>query len=88
MAKANNDNTNNVIRTSEGLRDAIFDELDALRAGTSNPARANAVAKLAAGVVDTVRIEVEVQRLRVAQGKNVAPADEEPVSTLKLGKAA
>lgn len=56
-------------RTSAGLRDAIFDEIDALRAGTSNPTKANAVAKLASGVVDTVRMELEVQR----HLKNVSP---------------
>lgn len=51
-----------VIRTSAGLRDAIFDELDAIRAGSSNPTRANAVAKLATSIVETVHMEIEVQR--------------------------
>lgn len=51
-----------VNRTSAGLRDAIFDELDAIRNGTSNPTRANAVAKLAASIVETVRMEIEVQK--------------------------
>jgi hypothetical protein len=49
-------------RTSAGLRDAIFDEIDSIRNGTSNPTRANAVAKLATGIVETVRMEIEVQR--------------------------
>lgn len=51
-----------VSRTSAGLRDAIFDEIDAIRAGTSTPTRANAVAKLATGVVETVRMELEVHK--------------------------
>lgn len=51
-----------VVRTSAGLRDALFDELDALRDGSSNPARANSVAKIASGMVDTVRMEMEVQK--------------------------
>lgn len=51
-----------VNRTSAGLRDAIFDEIDAIRNGASNPTRANAVAKLATGIVETVRMELEVQR--------------------------
>ena len=56
-----------IVRTSAGLRDAIFDEIDAIRGGTSNPTRANAVAKLATGIVETVRMELEVQRhLRTA----------------------
>lgn len=63
-----------VCRTSAGLRDALFDELDALRNGTSNPTRSNAVAKLAAGVVETVRMEVEVQKHLRSAGANVAAA--------------
>ena len=55
-------NTPKTVRTSAGLRDALFDELDELRAGSSNPTRANAVAKLATGVVETVRMEMEVSR--------------------------
>lgn len=51
-----------VPRTSAGLRDALFDEIDAIRNGTGNPTRANAVAKLANGVVETVRMELEVQK--------------------------
>lgn len=61
MTKAK-DTSPAVVRTSAGLRDAIFDELDALRSGASNPTRANAVAKLAGSVVETVRMELEVQR--------------------------
>jgi len=51
-----------VARTSSGLRDAIFDELEALRNRESNPTRANAVAKLATSVVETVRMEIDVQK--------------------------
>lgn len=61
-----------VTRTSAGLRDAIFDEIDAIRNGTSNPTRANAVAKLATGVVETVRMELEVQR-HVRANKPASP---------------
>lgn len=58
-----------IARTSAGLRDAIFDEIDAVRSGTSNPTRANAVAKLATGIVETVRMEIEVQRHLRSHGK-------------------
>lgn len=51
-----------VVRTSAGLRNALFDELDGIRSGTSNTARANAVAKLAGTLIETVRMELEVQR--------------------------
>lgn len=49
-------------RDSEGLRDALFDEMDLMRAGNTNPTRANAMAKLALGVVELVRMQLEVQR--------------------------
>lgn len=62
-----------IVRTSAGLRDAIFDEIDGIRNGSSNPTRANAVAKLAAGVVETVRMELEVQR-HLRSHKAVEPA--------------
>ena len=61
MAKPSNVPTP-ITRSSAGLRDAIFDEIDAIRDGTGNPTRANAVAKLAATVVETVRMELEVQK--------------------------
>lgn len=51
-----------IARTGAGLRDAIFEEIDAVRNGTSNPTRANAIAKLATSIVETVRMEIEVQR--------------------------
>lgn len=78
-----------VARTSAGLRDAIFDEIDAIRSGSSNPTRANAIAKLAAGVVDTVRMEIEVQKhLRTAAAKNAPKVAEGLGEPLSLGQAA
>lgn len=69
-----------VVRTSAGLRDAIFDEIDAVRAGASNPTRANAVAKLAMGIVETVRMELDVQKhLRSFPGGDAKAL---PVNTL------
>lgn len=70
-----------VSRTSAGLRDAIFDEIDAVRNGTSNPTRANAVAKLATGIVETVRMEIEVQR----HFRNAPKGDALSVGTASLG---
>ena len=62
MTKTTTEHSSPIQRTSAGLRDAIFDEIDAIRSGKSNPTRANAVAKLASGIVETVRMEIEVQR--------------------------
>lgn len=76
-----------VNRTSAGLRDAIFDEIDAIRNGTSNPTRANAVAKLATGIVETVRMELEVSRhLRQAAPGATDTAGHSPLgAALQLG---
>lgn len=63
-----------ITRSSAGLRDAIFDEIDAIRNGTGNPTRANAVAKLASTVVETVRMELEVQRFANAAAGQVKTA--------------
>ena len=49
----------NISRTSAGLRDALFDEMDALRKGESNPRRAQAIAKLACQIVNSVKMEIE-----------------------------
>lgn len=64
MAKQKNklETVDPTVRTSAGLRDVIFDEIDAIRNGQSNPTRANAVAKLATGIVETVRMEIDVQK--------------------------
>lgn len=50
------------VRTSAGLRDALFDELDNLKNGVSNPAKANAIAKLSDQVIATVKMELDVQK--------------------------
>ena len=52
-----------VSRTSAGLRNALFDELDNLRAGTTNATKANATARIAAAIVGTVEMELEVHRV-------------------------
>lgn len=62
-----------VQRTSAGLRSALFDELDALRGGSSNAAKANAVAKLAGSVIETVKMELEVHRHLQKVKPNEAP---------------
>ena len=58
--------TEATVRTSAGMRDSLFDELEALRGGSSSPARANAISKLCGTVIDTVRMEIEVQKHSVS----------------------
>ena len=47
------------LTTSAGLCDALFDELDLVRNGESDPHRASAVAKLAIQIINTKRLEME-----------------------------
>jgi hypothetical protein len=75
LAKTTTNHPTPITRSSAGLRDAIFDEIDAIRDGTGNPTRANAVAKLAATVVETVRMELEVQKYASASAGKVKTAE-------------
>jgi len=76
-----------VVRTSAGLRDALFDALDGLRSGTTNAATANAVAKLADQVVQTVHMELAVHKhaSTAKASEKITPALAAPV---QLGGAA
>ncbi len=52
-----------VARTSAGLRGALFDELDGLRDGSVSATKANATAKIAGAIVDTVNMEMAAYKL-------------------------
>lgn len=56
------------IRTSRGLRDCLFEELDLLRNGRSEPQRAASVAKLAVQIINTAMIEVHLSRTDLSLG--------------------
>lgn len=62
------------IRNSAGLREVLFDEIDMIRSGVSTPARANAVAKLTSGLIDTVRMDIEIQKHEKASSMPVKQA--------------
>lgn len=51
-----------VERTTVGLRNALFDELDGLRSRKTDPAKANAISKNAAQILATARLEMDHQR--------------------------
>jgi hypothetical protein len=46
-------------KTSIGLRDALFDEINGLRAGTTTIARANTIHKLATQIILLTKTEME-----------------------------
>ncbi len=49
-------------RTSAGLRNVVFDEIDALRSGDSNAARARSVSMLCNTALKSVEVEVEFHK--------------------------
>jgi hypothetical protein len=51
-----------VERNSAGLRNALFDEIDALRRGDGDPQRAMAVAKLAQNILATAKMEYDIAK--------------------------
>lgn len=61
-------------RDTSALRDILFDELEGLRNGTSEPKRASAVAKLASQIISTAKVEMEYHKLAMrakAQGEEL-----------------
>lgn len=59
-----------VIRSSSGLRDVLFDEIDSLRNGESNPARATALAKLSVQIINSVTMEIQYNKYLAAANKD------------------
>lgn len=62
-----------VIRTSAGLRDALFDEIDAFRRGDGDVNRAVAISKLAAQILGAAKIEHEVAKFKGSEGYAAEP---------------
>jgi len=71
-------------RTAKGLRDALFDEMDALRRGESNPARARSVAMLANSVADSVMTEIEFHKY-VSSVVSTGGGDLVQIGNMELG---
>lgn len=72
--------TRKTIRTSEGLRDVLFDELDGIRDGSSTPGRAHAVCKLTTELIKTAQLEIEFYK-HITRGKD---KDSIPDTVLQL----
>lgn len=52
----------NLVRNTIGLRDALFEEWELLREGTSNPARARSIAMMANTILQSVEVEIEYHK--------------------------
>ncbi len=51
------------LRTTEGLRDLLFDEIDALRADNADVAKSVAVANIAKQIINVAKCELEFKRV-------------------------
>lgn len=49
-------------RNTVGMRDALFEEWEALRDGSSNPARARSIAMMANTILQSVSVEIEYHK--------------------------
>ncbi len=72
-------------RTSQALRNILFNEIEALQAGTGDPQKAMAVANLARQIVNTVKVELEFAN-QLARIKEMGGDAE--IGTLVLGSPA
>jgi len=52
-----------VVRTPFGLREILFDEIEALQRGKSTPTQTNAISAMAKNINDTYNVEIAVYRL-------------------------
>lgn len=77
--------TANIVRSTKGLRDALFDEMDSLRDGKTTPHIASAMSKLAVQIINSVRLEIEYQK-HVASTPGVEQALN--ISPILLGRTA
>ena len=62
-------------RTSAGLRDALFDEIDAMRRGDGDPQRAIAVARLASSIINAAKLELDFRRARTPENEKIEPLE-------------
>lgn len=59
----NNKQKNGTSRTTQGLRDILFDEIDELRTGDGDPTKSLAVANLAKQIINTAKVELDFHRV-------------------------
>lgn len=61
-----------ITRSTSGLRTALFEEMEALRQGSSNAQRARSVAMMANSILQSVQVEIEYHKyVNANQGKVV-----------------
>jgi len=64
--------TSPISRSTTGLRSALFDEMEALRNGTSNAQRARSIAMMANSILQSVQVEIEYHKYVSANATKIA----------------
>jgi len=59
-------------KNTSGLRDALFEQLDGLRNGTTTPQQAKAVSSLASQIVSVTKLEMEAARFVVGTSQDAS----------------
>lgn len=75
----------NISRSAQGLRDALFAEIEELRSGEGNPQKAMAVAKLAQQIVSITRTEIDFHESVI---RHAAAGQALSIGDMSLGDAA
>jgi len=70
-----------VVRDTAGMRDSLFDALDAIRAHEISAQEAQAMGKLAAQIMNSVTVEIEFYKHIIKPNSGSTP----PSTVLKLG---
>ena len=60
-------------RTTHGLRDILFDELEELRSGEGDPTKAMAIAKLASQIINVANLEMRYHEMKIKAVESAVP---------------
>jgi hypothetical protein len=81
----NHPNRSRKSRTSQALRDILFDEIEELRGKDGNPTKSLAVANLAKQIINIAKVEIDFHRALVQQQEAGHPLT---LGKMELGSAA
>ena len=52
-----------VPKTTQGLRDALFDEMNLLRAGKTTQEKTQLLCRLATQIIDSIRVQIQFEKI-------------------------
>lgn len=65
--------TRKITRSSAGLRDILFDEIEELRSGEGDPTKSMAVANLSKQIINVAKVELDFHRQIASQAEADRP---------------